>query len=93
MFPVPLRRSELPKKSWALGVFIRNSAKAYPIELLPSGKVISDLLNSFGIQLSYEATTRQSRVIYSDSGLPVPSVQAYWFAWQAFYPNTVLWRP
>lgn len=93
LFPVPLRRSELPKKSWVLGVFIGNSAKAYPIELLPSGQVISDSLNGFGIQLSYDAASRQGRVTYSGSDLSAPSVQAYWFAWQAFYPTTELWHP
>ena len=24
-------------------------------------------------------------------GNPVPVVQVYWFAWQAFYSNTALW--
>ena len=26
-------------------------------------------------------------------GQQIPSVMAFWFAWQAFYPETVLWQP
>ena len=27
------------------------------------------------------------------SGELLPSVKVYWFAWQAFYPETGLWKP
>jgi hypothetical protein len=26
-------------------------------------------------------------------GRPIPSHQAYWFAWSQFHPGTVLWTP
>ena len=31
--------------------------------------------------------------IEKQDGTPVPVVRAYWFAWQAFYPETELWQP
>ena len=27
------------------------------------------------------------------TGDPIPSVVVFWFAWQAFYPDTALWEP
>jgi hypothetical protein len=39
------------------------------------------------------AKTQQQLIRRSESGEVLPSVKVYWFAWQAFYAETELWKP
>ena len=90
---MPLYRDELPKKSWVLGVIVEGRAKAYPIAQLPPNQSIIELVGGKEIQISYDPDSHRPGVFHSDTGDVVPSVIAYWFAWQAFYPETSLWSP
>jgi hypothetical protein len=40
----------------------------------------------------YDAKRRYSQVT-GPEGERIPSVVVFWFAWQAFYPETELWKP
>ena len=40
----------------------------------------------------YDAKRRYSQVT-GPEGERIPSVVVIWFAWQAFYPETELWKP
>lgn len=92
MFPVPTTRSELAEKSWVIGVIDNGKAKAYPIDKLPKNKKLQDTFNGKTIHVSYN-TQQKYPSIQSTQGEGIPSVLVFWFAWQAFYPDTELWLP
>jgi len=92
MFPVPHTRTEFPNKEWVLGVIINGQAKAYPVNQLPDGQPISDQVGEQQIEVLWDAAARRPQV-HDENGDTVPSVMIFWFAWQAFYPETQVWRP
>ncbi len=92
MFPVPHTRREFPNKEWVLGVIINGQAKAYPVDKLPDGKPVPDNVGGKQITVSWETTSRRPDVRDGEGG-EIPSVMVFWFAWQAFYPETALWQP
>lgn len=92
MFPVPHTRKELSNKAWVVGILIDGKAKAYPISDLPAGRAIEDRLGSQQLLVRYDTDKRYPQIT-DRKGKPIPSVMVFWFAWQAFYPNTDLWRP
>ena len=93
MFPVPTARTELPKKDWVVGVIVDGVARAYPIKSLPPGQPVRDEINSAALEITFHPGSQQVEVRRVESGEVLPSVKIYWFAWQAFYPDTGLWKP
>ncbi len=91
MFPVPHTRRELPNKEWVLGLIIDGEAKAYPVDKLPDGKPVADSVGGNEIKVHWDAASRHPEVLDAD-GRDIPSVMIFWFAWQAFYPETGLWQ-
>ncbi len=75
-----------------LGTIVNGEAKAYPLDNLPPGKTISDIVGGQNIQISFDPVTRTATAT-DDNGKTIPAVLVYWFAWQAFYPQTELWKP
>jgi hypothetical protein len=92
MFPVSQHRSELPDKEWVIGVIAGGVASAYPLRELPQDGQILDVVNGRQIELRYHSDSRMAEVRWCKSGDILPVVKVYWFAWQAFYPETKLWR-
>lgn len=93
IFPVTEHRRELGNKEWVAGVFAGNRAVAFPLdELARSGGKTSERVGDHEVAIDYEASERRIRSVTID-GRPAPVVQVYWFAWQAFYPDTHLWQP
>lgn len=90
MFPVPHERKELLNKEWVVGVIIKGEAKAYLVKGLEDGEVVKDKLGGEAIWVSYDVKSRHPKVV-DDEGKGVSSVMVFWFAWQAFYPETGLW--
>ena len=92
-FPVPKYREELPNKAPVIGVILNGSAKAYPIEQLEklAGTPLDDTLGGVDIRIVYDETKQWTQVTRANGNEPVPSVTAFWFAWQAFYPDTGLY--
>ncbi len=95
MFPVPQHRTDLKNKAWILGVVINGEAKAYPreaLEKLTISQTIKDRVGGEEIVVAYRPDTQHATVTNETRGQSQPHVMAYWFAWQAFYPQTALWR-
>ncbi len=92
MFPVKWSRPELPKKSWVIGVIINGQPKAYALEDLKKGSSVQDNVAGQQIEISYDPARRSAEIVNKQNGAPVPFAMAYWFAWQAFYPKTELFR-
>jgi len=91
-FPVAHEDARLHPKAWVIGVIINGQAKAYPFQALAqeSGPV-EDEAGGKKILIDYD-TENASAVITDMRGEIIPSVQLYWFAWAAFYPETELWK-
>lgn len=92
IFPAPKTRQELPRKAWVLGILIGREAKAYPLGRIPANRPIIDQVGNLTLEVSYDPSRDQPIVRNRDSGQTVPHVRSYWFAWQAFYPETGLWN-
>ena len=93
MFPVAKHRDELKNKEWVIGVVVDGTPKAYPVaELEKLGDApFDDVVGGLPIKVSYDATSLRVEVKERASGTAVPNVRVYWFAWQAFYPETELY--
>lgn len=90
MFPVNSNRTDLPTKAWIAGVVINGVARAYPRDRLPDGQVVEDTVGGKPLRIRYDRANRE--VAITDlSGTSVPYTPAYWFAWQAFHPETTVW--
>jgi len=92
MFPVPHTRRELPNKTWVIGAVIDGKAKAYPVDDLPTDRAVLDDVGDKQLVLLYNAEKRYPQIT-GPEGEQIPTVMVFWFAWQAFYPKTDLWRP
>jgi len=93
IFPVPTNRTELPKKSWVIGVIVDGQAKAYPRETLAqSAEPIADRIGDTTVSVTYDSASRRA-VVANGAGYRLPHVTVYWFAWQAFYPDTAIYAP
>jgi len=91
MFPVPQNRADLPNKSLVIGVIVDGVAKAYDIYKLPHNKTIKDKVGEIEILITYDKKKNYPKITTSNN-IEIPAVLVYWFAWQAFYPNTDIWK-
>lgn len=88
MFPVPQTRDELPKKDWVIGVIAGGKAIAFPVKTLAEKREA----RHGGVTVKYDPDSRLATATGSD-GKEIPTTTVFWFAWQAFYPETALWKP
>jgi len=92
VFPVERHRDDLPAKEWIYGVVVNGTAKAYIADALPDRSTIADTVGARRILLRHEKASLALRVTDQGSGEEIPHTRAYWFAWQAFHPETELFR-
>lgn len=90
MFPVPRHRNELSNKEWIAGIVFEGRANAYRVHSLPDGQWVDDTVGGTAIRVRYSRRDRHFAAKLAADESPVPSVLAYWFAWQAFHPDTEL---
>ena len=92
MFPVGDIRNDLPPKEMIVGVSILDGAKAYPLNLLKKRPgIFEDQVGGEPIKFTINAAGQVIEV--SDSkGKAIPHIFAYWFAWQAFHPDTSVFK-
>ena len=89
-FPVSHQDHRLERKDWVLGVIIRGQTKAYPFKILEQANTpFVDQVGGQEISIHYDSANRSAWV--ERDGVMIPSTQAYWFAWIAFYPETKLY--
>ncbi len=91
MFPVPFKRKELPKKTLMIGLLVDGQAKAYQIAYFPIDEYLTDVINGKNIGILFNLQDFQITAQYIETGKQIPTVLVYWFAWQAFYPDTEVW--
>lgn len=90
--PVPKTRTELPEKDWVVGVLLGEHAVAFPVKDLEKSPKAVHTLGDQKVTLSYDPKSRLATATTAD-GEEIPNVTLFWFAWQAFHPQTELWRP
>ncbi|MCI0744006.1 MAG: DUF3179 domain-containing protein [Verrucomicrobia subdivision 3 bacterium] len=93
MFPVPQYRSELRNKEWVAGIIVNGQAAAYPLAGLARSGEAEQEVGGVTVRVLFDPESKAVSVVNTLSGEPVPFVKVYWFAWQAFYPDTALWKP
>jgi hypothetical protein len=92
MFPVGNVRQDLSLKKRVLGIEINNESRAYPLdELGIRAGVHNDRLGGQDIRIEVDAEG-QVIAVKDHKGQAVPHLFAYWFAWQAFHPQTSVYR-
>jgi hypothetical protein len=95
MFNVSHRDDRFPLKEWVLGLEVDGRPKAYPFSVL--GKVadesgiVVDRIGNHTVRIEYDRAHRTARAT-DDTGRPIPTVMAFWFAWVAFHPGTSVYR-
>ncbi len=95
MFPVKNQDSRLGTKDWVVGIIIGDEARAYPFselaKLAENQLPLKDSMNGKQLSVNYDHSNRSAQITDA-AGAEIPSVQVFWFAWQAFYPETSLYR-
>ncbi len=88
MFPVGRVRTDLPAKERVVGIEIDGAAKAYALESLQRKPGITeDRIGEVDITIEVSPEGEITSVRKA-SGEDVPHMFVYWFAWQAFFPDT-----
>lgn len=92
-FGVPIHRQDFDNKDFVLGILVGNQAKAYALERLPTDRAVTDVIGDAALRISYDPASQEPTVLNAATGEPFPFIQSFWFAWQAFYPETDVWAP
>lgn len=92
MFPVRKYREDLRNKAWVAGLIIDGQPVAFPLSELEDFGTVKAKTGEAVLEITYD-TEKDHLTASTDNGeAPLPVTRAYWFAWQAFYPETSLWR-
>lgn len=93
LFPMGKIRDDLAAKAWVVGISYQGRAKAYSLEGLKRSRMrrFKDRIGDEWVAVQW--VPEWDELIVTDaSGNPVPAIRMYWFAWQAFYPETEVYR-
>ena len=92
-FSVSNRDDRRHPKEPVVGLVLNGHAKIWPLRELAkvTGGQLTDSLNETVLHINY-ALTDQTVVITDGAGRRMPSVPGYWFAWLAFYPDTLVYE-
>jgi len=91
-FPVGKVRKDLSPKEMVLGIEVAGEARAYPLSLLrKSSGTLKDRVGGEPIQIEVNADGQVAGV-RDAQGKMIPHIFSYWFAWQAFHPNTTVYQ-
>jgi len=91
LFPVGNVRRDLPIKKRILGIVLHGIAKAYPIASFPKKDIIlKDTIGESTINIQVNSDGEVVNVT-DKTGNTLPHIFSYWFAWQAFHPDTIVY--
>ena len=92
MFPVGRVRKDFSPKERVLGISVQGGAKAYPLEVITGRPgVIQDSIGDMVISIRVSKDGEITAVL-DKNGDALPHIFAYWFAWQAFHPDTAVYK-
>lgn len=97
-FPVEFLSRAYHPKERVLGIEVNGKFKAYPfVELAKTGvKVLKDQFNGVELEINFDTQSRTGSVEYIDTSrvkspaslTAKPAINAFWFAWYTFHPDT-----
>ncbi len=89
-FPVEFLSKRYHPKERVLGIQVAGKSRAYPFSELAknSSGVFSEQFNGQTLTIKYNADTRTGEILDSETGKLLSSVNAFWFAWFTFHPET-----
>jgi hypothetical protein len=92
IFPFDINpdRNEFGTKERMIGMAEGWAARAWPLEKVKAKGQLFDALGARPIQIIYQEDTNEVLITDITNGEQVAAVSVYWFAWQAFYPETEL---
>ncbi|WP_210396774.1 DUF3179 domain-containing protein [Motiliproteus sediminis] len=93
-FPVAFLSQQFHPKERVLGVERAGVARAYPFsELAKLGNIgeLSDQLGDEVVRIRYDAEARSAELLDA-GGQPLAAINAFWFAWYTFHPDTEVYR-
>jgi hypothetical protein len=72
---------------------VNGTAKAYKLETFGTSrrKTVRDVVGGEELDVSYDPQTKRAHATIVGTGAAVPTVTLFWYAWQAFYPQTELY--
>ena len=91
LFPVGDIRNDLEAKAWVFGVIANGKPIAFARDFLPSGESLQLTFNEVEIDVIYDAEAQNILVTDRTTGEQLTGLWSFWFAWQAFHPETELW--
>jgi len=92
-FPVAHYDSRYPKKERVVAIEVNEQHKSYPFselaryQLSRQSNRIRDKVAGKELIVKFDLNANSARV-FDNQGKEVPSFQAFWFAWVAFYPQS-----
>jgi hypothetical protein len=84
-------REDLEPKTRVMGVEADGKARAYPLKELRKGGTVTDRIGTTEIVIQV-ASDGEIAAVEDGSGDPVAPVFSFWFAWQAFHPETSVYQ-
>ena len=92
-FPVQNLDKRYHPKERVLGVKIANKTNVYPFSELAKGHgLLVDTINGTNYTIKFNKKN-QTASIFDSKGKELPSTISYWFAWMAFYPDSLVYAP
>jgi len=83
----------IPAKTWVVGIELDGAALALPFEELDQLRAPLEIaVGDSPVKVQWDRDASVARAFDSE-GRELPATAAYWFAWVAFHPETVLYRP
>lgn len=91
MFPVPKNvKSKLRNKERVIGLEMNGVSKAYAFSRLKKkATLIEDEVGGEKIHIHFDPKTETASITDSQGNL-LPAFTIFWFAWQAFHPDTLI---
>ncbi len=92
MFSTLHQDTRIPAKTWVVGITIGTAALALPFTELD--KLDGPLVVTVGdteLKILWDSDAQAARA-FERNGNEIPTTAGYWFAWVAFYPDTVLYQ-
>ncbi|MFC1748654.1 DUF3179 domain-containing protein [Pseudomonadota bacterium] len=91
-FPVSHRDPRYHPKERVLGIEIKGIFKAYPFaELSKTNGLINDHINGTPVTIHYDKESHSAR-IQGAKGENLAGITAFWFAWIAFHPESLVFK-
>lgn len=93
LFPFDINRTDFSTKEPMVGLAIEGRARVWPLKALKGKTEFYDNVGSRQVRVRHHAEAQEVIVEDLYTRELLPATRVYWFAWQAFHPDTSVWEP